>query len=371
VRIFFSTGEASGDMYGSQLLREIRKKRPDLPIQIDAIGGKQLAATGAHLIANSSKWGAIGIFESLKMVPRIMGSYLKARRTLKIGEPGLFIPIDFGFMNIRLARLARQLDWKVLYFMPPGSWRRTTQGESLPEITDEIVTPFSWSAGILNGIGGHSHWYGHPAKQIIFELFEEPVIQDPNRIAVLPGSRKSEVRLNLATIAKAAKAFPAGATIEIALASNVSREEATQIWQRHYKGVIQTIFTGRDTIGVLRRARGAVVCSGTATLEAALCNCPMVVIYKVSRMAELEAKIIRFKPGYISLPNIILNRKVVPELIQKEAKPSIIADHIISIAADGPERDSQLHAFVEISNALGGTDAITRTASLALGMLLG
>jgi lipid-A-disaccharide synthase len=356
-------------MYGSLLLREIRKKKPDLPIQVDAIGGKQLAAAGAHLIANSSHWGAIGIFESLKMVPRIAGSYLRARRTLKLGEPGLFIPIDFGFMNIRLARLARQLDWQVLYFMPPGSWRRTGQGESLPEVTDEIVTPFSWSATFLNGIGGHAHFYGHPAKQLIHELFEEVVIQDPNRIAVLPGSRKAEVRLNLAAIAKAARAFPGGATIEVALAPNVDRDWALQIWKRNYTGTIKTIFTERDTIGVLRRARAAVVCSGTATLEAALCNCPMVVIYKVSRLAELEARIIRFKPGFISLPNIILNRKVVEELIQGAATPAVIAKSVIEIAADGPEREKLLEDYADIANSLGGTDAISRTASLALGML--
>jgi lipid-A-disaccharide synthase len=371
VRIFFSAGEASGDMYGSLLLGEIRKKRPDLLIQIDAIGGRQLAAAGAHLVADSSRWGAIGIIESLKVVPRIVGCYLKARRALRIGQPGLFIPIDFGFMNIRLARLARQLDWRVLYFMPPGSWRRTTQGESLPEVTDEIVTPFSWSAGILNGIGGHAHWYGHPAKQIIEAAFAQPITADPNRIAVLPGSRKSEVRLNLAAIAKAAKALPAGATIEIALAPNVKRPVAIDIWQRNYKGSSNAIFTERDTIGALRRARAAVVCSGTATLEAALCRCPMVVIYKVSKLAEMEARILRIRPTYISLPNIILNRKVVPELIQHAAKPSAIAGLMLSIAADGNERESQLQGYDEIYNALGPSDAISRTASLALGLLLG
>jgi lipid-A-disaccharide synthase len=370
VRIFLSTGEASGDMYGAYLLREIRKLQPKSPMRIEAIGGRLLKAEGAYMVADSSRWGAMGVVEAAKVFPRVARSYARAKKLLRTGEPGLFVPIDFGFMNVKLCAYAKQVGWRVLYFMPPGSWKRSVHGESLPSITDEVVTPFEWSSGVLSAQGAHVHWYGHPLKQVLHDSSNVEVERDPARIAILPGSRAPEVDMNMSVIARAADRITKYITLEFAVASSIDPNHVVRLWRRHYQGERPVIFTQDDAMGVLRRCHAAIVCSGTATLQAALCRCPMVVIYRVSKMAEMEARVLRIRPKFISLPNIVLNKSVVPELIQQAASPKAIAIELLQLVEEGPERQAQLEAFEQVDELLGGEDAITRTASLALRLLI-
>lgn len=357
-------------MYGARLLCELKKLHPTTPMVLEAIGGAQLKAAGARMHADSTRWGAMGIVQSIKVAPRVYKGFLGARKSIRVGEPGVMIPIDFGFFNVRLARMAREYGWKVLYFMPPGSWRRSLHGEGLAEITDEVVTPFSWSSGVLSSLGVHVHWYGHPLKQIIEEHPTPWEGETSTSIAVLPGSRVHEVKRNLKAIARAGEKIPKTLTFEVAVASTIDRNWIVELWRRYSESDRKVVFTEGDTIGVLKRARAAVICSGTATLEAALCQCPMVVIYKFSPVMELEARILRLRPEYIALPNIVCNRRVVPELIQRKANPKTIAIELLQLVEQGPFRESQMNAFNQIYNDLGPSDAISRTASLALKMVV-
>lgn len=361
-RVFISVGEASGDAYGAELVTCMRERGTHFEGQ--AVGGKRLQATGFEMIADCSRWGALGILEAFKVGPRVLGGYMKARKNLRTGTPGLFIPIDFGFTNIKLARLAKAKGWRVLYFMPPGSWRRTKQGADLPDITDEIVTPFPWSADLLADMGASVHWFGHPLKEMIAASPDQP--RDPTCLAALPGSRAHEIALNVPAIAKS---LPTGVqTVEFAVAPTADVHEMERTW-RTSRPDIKAIFTSGDTYGVLKRARAAVVCSGTATLEAALCGCPCTVIYLGSKMMEIEYRIRKPKFEYISLPNILLRRQVVPELIQWDATPERISTEVAGLWRDGIIRDSQLAAFAELQDLLGPGDALTRTAALAASML--
>ena len=323
-----------------------------------------LAECGS-LLADSSAWGAISIAQSVRVFFRARGGFNAAKRALAGGVPGLFIPIDFGFFNIRLARHARRLGWKVLYFMPPGSWRRDRAGEDLPAIADEIVTPFPWSAELLQKAGAKAHFFGHPIRQL---LLEQPSGEE-NRttIAVLPGSRQHEIEQNLPVIAGALKSSPT--PIEFAVAPSVDLQALKRDWARHAPNQLNTEFTVDDVYGVLRRAKAAVVCSGTATLEAALCRCPMVVIYRFSKATLLEVRLLGIKkPKFVSLPNILLDREAVPELIQTQATPEAIRGWIESLVTPGEARGGQLKSFAELEGLLGPEDAITRTAELAARM---
>ncbi len=358
-------------MYGAYLLREIKKRRTGTPLLAEAIGGRQLMDAGANMVALSSRWGAMGIVESVRVFPRIIRSFVKARKVMRIGDPGLFVPIDFGFMNVRLCKFARDAEWKVLYFMPPGSWRRRSQGEGLAELTDEIVTPFPWSSAILGAHGARVHWYGHPLKQIVAESGLESSGDTSTTIAVLPGSREHEVSLNMSVIAKSMEKLSRFLSLEFAVASSIKPSRVRELWQKHYSGDRKVTFVENDTLGVLMRARAAIVCSGTATLQAALCGCPMVVIYRLSKMMELEARILRLRPEYISLPNIVANRRLVPELIQQKATAKNIAMELLPLVDNGPERESQMKGFIHVSHELGDWEAITDTATLALKMAVG
>lgn len=369
-RIFFSAGEASGDAYAAALIAEIRELCKEKGIEephFEGVGGKKLWRSQAERIADSSKWGALGIVEAVKVGPRVMLGFSAAKAALRRGKPGLFIPIDYGFFNVRLCRVAKQSGWRVLYFIPPGSWRRDKQGVDLPGLTDAIVTPFSWSAEILNNMGAAAHWYGHPLKQMIATASVQPEAKES--IAILPGSRSHEINSNLRPIAEALRREPeVEIPAEFALSTTADPAIVESYWQRYAPGRKTDRTVRDDTYGVLRRARAGIVCSGTATLEAALCGCPCVVVYRGGKLMELEYRLRRPKFDYISLPNILLNRPVLRELIQWDATPEKIRAELDLLLRDGGRRQEVLSAYAELSEQLGPSDALRRTAELAIRM---
>jgi lipid-A-disaccharide synthase len=320
---------------------------------------------GVGLVADSSHWGAITISQSLPLVRRVMGSYYRAKKSLSTGEPGLFVPIDFGYVNIRLARHAKARGWRVLYFVPPGSWRRHKHGKDLPAVTHRIVTPFSWSGEILERMGANVRWFGHPIKSLVQS--DGGGSLERKTLALLPGSRGHEIANNLPVLAEALKDWPH--TIEFALAPTADLESIRALWPR--KG---DTFTVGDTVGVLRRARAAVVCSGTATLEAALLRVPTVVVYQADDKMRREERILTRlglfrRPEYVALPNILLQRSAVPERIDR-VDPVWLRSQVDGLWEESPEREAQLSAFEELDGILGPSDAIAKTADWALELMV-
>lgn len=369
MRVFLSAGEASGDAYGAAFVAELRRFIPQ-GLEWEGIGSRRMRDAGVPLVSDSGTWGAISIAQSLQIVPRVFGGYYRAKRRLAQGTPGLFVPIDFGYANIRLSRHAKRLGWKVLYFVPPGSWRRDRQGGDLPALTDAISTPFPWSAEILAKMGANAHWFGHPIKQLLRQAAASPPNPTPF-VAILPGSRIHEISENLPLIASVLRDSElASIPAHFALATSVDVDEFRARWRSLAPERTEDAFVQGDTYRVLRQGRAAIVCSGTATLEAALARCPSVVVYRVSRATEIEAKILRFKrPRFIALPNILLDRPVVPEYVQDEATPEVVRQALSEIWTEGGARQAQLDAFEELDTLLGPDDAITKTAELARSLI--
>lgn len=362
-RLFISAGEASGDAYGSAIASLLSDRW-----LLQAVGGRRLREADAQMVASSEKWGAIGIVEAFRVGPRVLRGLIAAKRALRTGEPGLFVPIDYGFFNIRLARVAKEHGWKVLYFIPPGSWRRNKQGADLPTLCDHIVTPFSWSKEILDrmaldtGSACQTHFFGHPLKQMIASRMAMVGSAKRERVAILPGSRSHEITYNLPVIAEAVSGLDR--EVEFAVATTVSSKELSAEWSRLKPKVPASIFTEGDTYGVLLRARAGIVCSGTATLEAALCACPCTVVYRGSKLMELEYRLRKPKFDFISLPNILAQQAIVPERIQWDATAEIVGNDLKSLLDDTAARQSQVAAFQEIDRQLGPADALDRTVEL-------
>ncbi|MCW5942052.1 MAG: hypothetical protein KIS66_07455 [Fimbriimonadaceae bacterium] len=368
MRVFFSAGEASGDAYAAALIEAIRARVPE--VAVEGVGGKRFARTGSVVVAESSQWGSIGVVKAVGVLPRVLVGYVRAKRRLSRGSPGVCVPIDFGAMNIKLARFAKARGWKVLYFAPPGSWRKDRQGKDLPRITHEVVTQFSWSADLLTQAGAKAHWFGHPLKEMVARrLAEGPAVpRDPNRIAVLAGSRLHEIEHTLRVVARVAERLAPATVLEFAVAPTIDPDAFRRKWEDLAPGRRLDLFTADDTYGVFLRAQAAIVCSGTATLEAALCGCPCVVVYVVSKAMEFEYHLLRPKFDYVSLPNILLGRPLLKELLQHDATPERIADEIEALR-DGPRRGELLAAFAELENLLGPPEGIARAADriVALG----
>lgn len=365
MRLFVSVGEASGDAFGAEILAEMRRLAPHSDWQVEAIAGPRLRGSGVDVVADSSLWGSIGFVAASRMFFKGLAGLNRAKEALARGEPGLLLAIDCGLLNIRLARYAKSVGWKVLYFNPPGSWKRDRQGADLPEISDAIVTPFSWSAEMLNKMGAKAHWFGHPIKSML-ESHKPKGSTVRETIAVLPGSRQAELKALLPVLAKALRDEPR--TCEFAVAPTF----AVQWLEAKWKALCpkrKDVFTQGDTYGVLSRARAGVICSGTATLEAVLCRCPMVVIYRVHPISRVELFVLRINPKRISQPNILLDEDLVPELVQMAASPSRVRTELEKLLVDGEQRDRQLRAFEEIDGMLGSDDSIRKTAELALQMM--
>jgi len=368
-RILISTGEASGDAVGGRLLQEMRS----LGFNGDAfaVGSTRLREAGAELIADSSTWGALGVYQAVKKAPRLISGGLGVLKWVRANRPDLVIAIDFGFLNVRVCKRAKRLGLRTFYFLPPGSWRRDRAGEDLPKICDAIATQFPWSEKLLTEMGANVAWVGHPVKQMVGEV---SVTSKRHLLAILPGSRRHEIELNLPVMAKAAQLLHSsggleGLRVQIACAPTTDSSWVSGLWARHCAEVEAQV-TLAGALSALREARAAVVCSGTATLESAICGTPMVVVYVLDRLMVAEAKLVRLKFDFIAQPSILLNRLVAPELYYVNATPERIAEELSPLLAEGsPKRERQLKDFEEVKQLLGPADAITRAAKMAMSLL--
>jgi lipid-A-disaccharide synthase len=349
MKVLFCAGEASGDLYASHLASRILEV--DSSTEIGGIGGFRFSKVANRpLIKDSSAWGSISILQSIREGIGALGSFQQFKATFQRESPGIFVPIDFGFMNLRLAKAAKESGWKVVYFVPPGSWRRDRQGADLPQICDHIITPFPWSAEILTKMGANAHFFGHPLKEI---HRENRISEHRMGTALLAGSRRSEIEQLVPIYQKLELSKPVRIPSQPRYIEHLHRLLGEEVVDASVDG---------EMMRTLSRSERAVVCSGTATLEAALAKTPMVVVYRVSRWVELETKVIGWKrPQFISQPNILLQRNAVPELIQENCTVDRIQAEYDELANSG--RNQNL-AFEELDELLGSDQAITKTVQL-------
>lgn len=367
-RILISTGEASGDAVGGRLLQEMRSL--GFSGKAFAVGSTRLREAGAEIIADSTTWGLLGVYQAVKKAPRLIAGGLGVLRWVKANKPDLVIAIDFGFMNIRVCKRAKRSGLKTFYFLPPGSWRRDRVGEDLPQICNAIATQFPWSEKMLKEKGANVEWVGHPVTQMVGDVSSSA---ERRLLAILPGSRRHEIELNLPVMAQAVQTlYDAGKLdglgVRIACAPTADARWVKGLWARHCS--VEADVTHDGARAALREAKAAIVCSGTATLEAAICAAPMVVVYVLDKLMVAEAKLVRLKFDFIAQPSILLNRLVAPELFYVNATADRIVEELTPLLTEESEkRNKQLADFEEIKLLLGPNDAITRAAKMAMKLL--
>ena len=432
------SGEVSGDVVGGALARALARRRPDL--RIWGTGSARMRDSGVELLFDSSHWSAISVVESLKLVPKIRFQvFPKLLREIERRKPCVVILIDFGAVNIHIARWCKAHGFRVFYYFPPGSWRRKGGvNQEMGRITDCVVTPFPWSEKRLRDVGANAHFVGHPLLEIVkpslsSSQFAERFGMDAGRpiIGLLPGSRSFEIEHNTPAMIGAAvhisrqipdAQFVFGAVspavsekIQGAIAeageppggitettrelaqtvANLDKERRRQTAPRLVttEGVLVSLGDVEDikkrarraTVGdgagslpafviaegltydVMAHSDALIVCSGTATLEAAILQTPMVIIYRVSWLVELEINIIRrIKLDHIGLPNIIANERIVPELIQDKATPEALASETLRFLLDPAHRADTKKRLQDVKTILGTPGASDRTAELVL-----
>jgi lipid-A-disaccharide synthase len=363
LKLLISAGEASGDQHGARLLAALRKTRPDLCAF--GMGGTRLRAEGLSVVVPSESLSVVGISEVFEKLPALARARRALVQSARRERPDAAILIDFPDFHGFLARRLGPLGIPLIYYVSPQVWAwRRGRARAIARRARRIITLFPFEAEIYRRLGADAVWAGHPLVDEVREGLEKPSPLPPGtrrRLLLLPGSRTAELRRHWPPMSRAA----------VALAQRLDLE----LIAVRAAGLPDELFSGAQENGIALVASGmhallatadlAFVASGTATLEAALCGTPMVVVYKTSRTSFAVGKILVRVP-WISLANIVAGEEVVPELLQDEVN----ADRLESEGAallESPERLRRMReGLARVSSRLGPPGGSERAAAAVL-----
>ena len=367
MKIFLSVGDLSGDIHCAALVRELLTRHPDW--QITALAGAATRAAGAIILSDTSGLGVIGFSSAMKILPRSIRLQKRALQWLAQNPCDCAVLCDWGGFNTRLMPGLKQLKIPILYYFPPRSWQKAGDGglQIAPDCA-AIATPFEWSAQRLNEAGGKAEWVGHP---ILEQLKNAPprdelrvqfgIAPDEQLIALLPGSRGMELQYVAPHVEKACEML-AKPKRRFAVAAAPG---ATAALKRVFGADFQII--ENQTFDLLRAADFAIVKSGTSTLEAAVANCPQIVVYDVPRLLHWQAALtgLKKKIPFAAMPNIIAGRAIVPELLGENCRAQNIVAHAETLLNDADKLIQMRVDYEQVRTALGANLTQSATAATA------
>jgi lipid-A-disaccharide synthase len=366
--VFFSAGEASGDLQASLLLGALRKLRPEL--RAAAVGGERLRSAGADVIIDSvaGGWASIGHLRAYLKIPWLLFVMLGLARRLLADPPRLLVCVDFGAFNLRMLEWLRFCGYRgrTLYYFPPGAWiDNAAQARKVARVS-AALTPFLHQAEFYRSLGLPVEYFGHPLAQAIAPLPLRAVASPPT-IAVMPGSRGEEVARHLPVLSAAAERLKRerSARFVVVAASDGLERDLLASWPEACGGSQAVVRA--SAADAVAGADAAWVASGTAVLETALRGVPQVAFYRLSeaqyRMA-LE-RIPHIARGPITLPNLVMRESVVPELLQYDFTPEGLVETTTPLLDDADARDRMRSGYARLREALGPPDALDRIAAFA------
>lgn len=397
-KVFLSAGEASGEHYGAQIIRGLRRALPDASFA--GLGGLEMERAGLRRIIRAEDVAVMGITEILLHVPKIYGSYRKLVRAIRDERPDVAVLIDFPDVNFRLAKHLRRAGVPVVWFVSPQLWAwKRGRLRWVQERVDRMLVLFPFEEMFYRARGVKAEFVGHPLAEPVVvgsrTAYASVNGLDPSKwwIGLLPGSRAKEVKANLYTMLQAAILLsheedfefllPVASTIDAA--SLQSQIETWVARRKHFGGKpLPKITLVRDARAALSHARASVVASGTATVLAAVVGNPFLVVYRVSRMTfSLAKRLIRYPPevravvdldGHfpVAMVNLVAGRRLVPELLNQRFTPDGIVSALGPLLREGSERNEQMLGLAEVRRKLvlpGGDGGIDRVVGAVLEML--
>lgn len=353
MRLLVSAGEASGELYGAGLIQALRRRMPYL--ECFGAGGERMRAAGCDTVVDARALSVVGITEIVAHLPRIYREYRRLLRAADERKPDAAIVIDSPAFNFKVARAMHERGVPVLYYVCPQLWAwREGRVRRFHQWVKKALVIFPFEEKWYRDRGVDAEYVGHPLADVpppavSREEFAARYRLDQARqwVALLPGSRKKEIAMNLpALLAGAGRVqgdyqflLPAASTVERSWIEDRVRDSGLKL----------AVVEGAPA--ALRHARAAVVASGTATVEAALTGTPMVVVYRVSALTWALGHHL-LKVPYVAMPNLIAGEQVVPELIQSDFTPEKVAAKLGEILAEGPAREKMKGALASVSERL-------------------
>lgn len=365
-----SCGEPSGDLYAGALASEILRLEPDAIVS--GFGSERLRAAGASLIRDFKGLSVTGLTEALRVIPRSWQNYRALVRAAEEQRPDVFVPIDFPDFNFFVARALHKRGVPVVYYISPQLWAwRRGRLETMKRVADRVLVIFPFEEPFYEAAGVPATFVGHP----LIELTGPPVSRDaflrshgldPSGpvIAMLPGSRRNELRAILPDMTRAAAIVSArlpGAQFVVARAPHLDDDLFEPL--SDLIGVESVIVEGQ-TDEVLASADVAIVASGTVTVQAALHGCPMVVVYRVGPLTYTLGKPLVHVDTY-AMVNLIAGSRVVPELIQDGFTPEAAAGEALRVLTD-PAHAAKVKADLASVRARLGSAGASRRAAEAV-----
>jgi lipid-A-disaccharide synthase len=378
-------GEASGDLHGARLLTELRRLVPGL--RAFGMGGAELRAAGLEAVADSSEVAVVGVVEVLKVLPRVRQVFAALLAEVDRRRPRAAVLIDFPDFNLRLAgRLARR-GIPVVYYISPQVWAwRRGRVRTIARRVDQMLVLFPFEVEFYRRSGVRAVHVGHPLVDEVPLLpsawDRERAPGEPYRLALLPGSRRSEIAallpVMLEAAARLATELPVAVSLirapgipEALLAGHVEafRRQRADERARHGAEIrgggagaaLSVRVESEDRFGAIADSHLALCASGTATLEVGLLGTPMIVLYRLARWSYLLARLLVRLPNF-AMVNLVLGREVVPELLQGEAVPERIGAEASRLLADGEARARMRAGLAELRPRLGEGGASARAA---------
>lgn len=367
MKYYVIAGEASGDLHGSNLMKGILKADPEA--QFRFWGGDRMAEVGGveNLVKHYKKTSFFGVTEVLRNLPTIFSQLDECKRDLIAFAPDVLICVDYPGFNFKVAKFAHGKGIRTFYYISPKVWAwKERRVERIRRYVDKLFIIFPFEIEYFRQKGIEAIYEGNPIMDSIAQtLATVPAksefcaacgLDDRPIVALLAGSRTSEVKRNLAFMTALSKEFPEHQFV-VAGVSWLDRG----LYEKYLAGSDVKLVTDQ-TYGLLRYADGAVVCSGTATLETALIGTPEVVCY---RMDEFSYRVARafVRIGFISLVNIIMKREVVRELIQHDMTVANAAAELKAIMKGGAKHDQMMADYGELQAVVGGEGASDRFAA--------
>ena len=359
MKYYIIAGEASGDLHASNLISAIRVH--DHAAEIRAWGGDLMAAQGAHLVKHYRDLAFMGFAEVARNIRTILNNLKLAKRDIIAFQPDALILVDYPGFNLRIARFAHRQGLRVFYYISPQVWAwKQSRVFTIRKVVDQMLVILPFEQDFYRKFGVNVSFVGHPLLDAISNFSPDEDFCRHNSlsqkplVALLPGSRKQEIRAKLPVMLRMAEQFP---DYQFVVGGAPGIEAA--FYNKFLIGSGVRVLFGQ-TYQLLAHAQAALVTSGTATLETALFNVPQVVCYKANPISYHIARYL-IKVKFISLVNLIMDREVVKELIQHELEPGRLRNELDAVL-HGPKRASILDDYKHLREKLGGPGASVRAA---------
>jgi lipid-A-disaccharide synthase len=369
-----SCGEASGDLYAGALAAELRRRVPDA--EIYGFGGPRLRRAGGRLLGDFSRFSVTGLIESIAVMPRGAMMLWRLIAAARRHPPDVFIPIDFPDFNFYLIAALRRLRVPIVYYVSPQLWAwRPGRMKTMKAGVRRVLVIFPFEERIYQEAGVDVRFVGHPLVDLAKSteprapfLASHGLDPEAPTVALLPGSRHNEVAQTIPVYASALAQIRArvpGVQFTVACAPTIEDAEFAPLLATAGP---PPVLVRERTDEVIASADVAITASGTATVQCALHEKPMVVVYRLSPLTYRLGK--RFvSVDMFAMPNLVAGTRIVPELIQDDLTPGRVAAEVVPLLTDRARHESMTEALRRVKRQLGGPGASGRAADAVLDVI--